>query len=118
MHRGENEMKLPGRGNGSAAASDSATTDKDRQLEGDRVGPEDAHLPTDQGIRVDDTDNSLSVGERGPTLMDDFHFREKLTHFDHERIPERVVHARGAGAYGRFQMFESLADYTSAEFLT
>ncbi|HEX6472030.1 MAG TPA: catalase [Streptosporangiaceae bacterium] len=105
-------MKLPGRG-----GAPSAPTEKDRQLERDRVGPEDAHLTTDQGVRVDDTDNSLSIGERGPTIMDDFHFREKITHFDHERIPERVVHARGAGAYGRFQMYESLADYTMAEFL-
>jgi catalase len=105
-------MKLPGR-NG----RESAATEKDQQLEHHRVDPEGAALTTDQGIRVDDTDNSLRVGERGPTLMDDFHFREKITHFDHERIPERVVHARGAGAYGRFQMFESLADYTTAEFL-
>ncbi|MFD5432717.1 catalase [Kitasatospora sp. NPDC127067] len=50
-------------------------------------------------MAVDDTDNSLTVGDRGPTLLEDFHLREKLTRFDHERIPERVVHARGAGAY-------------------
>ncbi|MDA2813937.1 catalase [Nocardiopsis sp. RSe5-2] len=92
------------------------TDDKDRQLEGDRVDSAGA-LTTDTGVRVDDTDNSLSAGERGPTLMEDFQFREKLTHFDHERIPERVVHARGAGAYGHFQVYESLADYTRAEFL-
>jgi catalase len=106
-------MRLPRR-NGRESA---VTTDKDRQLTDYRVDPQDAVLTTDQGIQVDDTDNSLSAGERGPTLMDDFHLREKLTHFDHERIPERVVHARGAGAYGRFQLFESLADYTTAEFL-
>ncbi|GAB4006758.1 hypothetical protein GCM10029992_58570 [Glycomyces albus] len=70
-------------------------------------------------MRVDHTDDSLAAGERGPTLMEDFHFREKLTHFDHERIPERVVHARGAGAYGEFRPYDSrLADYTAAEFLT
>lgn len=90
---------------------------KQDQLEGRRVSPEDAGLTTDQGIRVDDTDNSLSAGERGPSLMDDFHLREKITHFDHERIPERVVHARGAGAYGHFRLHESLAEYTTAEFL-
>jgi catalase len=93
--------------------------DKQRRLQGDRVSPEGASLTTDQGIQVDDTDNSLSAGERGPTLMDDFHFREKITHFDHERIPERVVHARGAGAYGRFHVYDgSLAEFTAAEFLT
>ncbi|MDA2803963.1 catalase [Nocardiopsis suaedae] len=92
------------------------TDDKDRQLDDDRVDSKGA-LTTDTGVRVDDTDNSLSAGERGPTLLEDFQFREKLTHFDHERIPERVVHARGAGAYGYFQVYESLADYTRAEFL-
>nr|WP_234320208.1 catalase [Streptomyces sp. SBT349] len=74
-------------------------------------------MTTNFGTRVDDTDNSLKVGERGPTLLEDFHFREKVTHFDHERIPERVVHARGAGAYGRFRPYESLAEYTRADFL-
>jgi catalase len=91
--------------------------EKQRQLDVHRVDPCADVLTTDQGIPVDDTDNSLRVGERGPTLMEDFHFREKITHFDHERIPERVVHARGAGAYGHFQVYQSLADYTSAEFL-
>src|SRR5262245_42121856 len=92
--------------------------DKQRQLDQYRVDPRDAELTTDQGVKVDDTDNSLSVGERGPTIMDDFHFREKITHFDHERVPERVVHARGAGAYGHFRVYDdSLARYTVAEFL-
>ncbi|MEU8799824.1 catalase [Spirillospora sp. NPDC048819] len=90
---------------------------KQEQLEHRRVSPEGTGLTTDQGIKVDDTDNSLSAGERGPSLMDDFHLREKITHFDHERIPERVVHARGSGAYGHFRLHESLADYTTAEFL-
>jgi catalase len=91
--------------------------DKQRQLDTHRVDPGEAVLTTDHGIPVDDTDNSLRVGERGPTLLEDFHFREKITHFDHERIPERVVHARGAGAYGHFQVYESLEDYTKADFL-
>ena len=52
-------------------------------------------LTTAQGLRLPDTDHSLKVGPRGPTLLEDFHLREKITHFDHERIPERVVHARG-----------------------
>ncbi len=92
--------------------------DKQRQLDQYRVNPDHgARLTTDQGIPVDDTDNSLKVGERGPTLMEDFHFREKITHFDHERIPERVVHARGAGAYGHFELTDPLTEYTTAEFL-
>ncbi|REE97309.1 catalase [Thermomonospora umbrina] len=91
--------------------------DKQRQLEQYRVDMEGSRLTTDQGVRVDDTDNSLSVGERGPTLLEDFHLREKITRFDHERIPERVVHARGSGAYGFFQVYESLAEYTCADFL-
>ncbi|GAA3715710.1 catalase [Nonomuraea antimicrobica] len=90
---------------------------KDRQLDADRVPLDDLTMTTDQGIRVDDTDNSLKAGLRGPTLMEDFHAREKLTRFDHERIPERVVHARGAGAYGIFELYEPLADLTSAAFL-
>jgi catalase len=75
-------------------------------------------LTTAQGQRVEDTDNSLRVSPRGPTLLEDHHLREKIMHFDHERIPERVVHARGAGAHGRFELFDSLADITSAEVLT
>ena len=67
-------------------------------------------LSTNQGIRVNDNQNSLKAGDRGPTLMEDFIFREKMTHFDHERIPERVVHARGTAAHGYFQVYESLAD--------
>ena len=75
-------------------------------------------LTTAQGQRVEDTDNSLRAGPRGPSLLEDHHLREKITHFDHERIPERAVHARGAGAHGHFELFESLADVTSAAVLT
>ncbi|GAA2511426.1 catalase [Pilimelia columellifera] len=92
-------------------------TDKDRQLAAHGVDNGGSALTTDQGVLVDDTDNSLTVGERGPSLLEDFHLREKLTRFDHERIPERVVHARGSGAHGYFQVYESLARYTSADFL-
>ncbi len=92
---------------------------KDQQLSDFRVNAGKGTLTTDQGIRVDDTDNTLTPGERGPSLLQDFHFREKITHFDHERIPERVVHARGAGAYGFFEPYDgSLSDYTKARFLT
>ncbi|MFB8202172.1 catalase [Kitasatospora purpeofusca] len=90
---------------------------KDAALDASRAVDPHGPLTTDQGVRVDDTDNSLTTGERGPTLLEDFQLREKLTHFDHERIPERVVHARGAGAYGFFEPYESLAEYTCADFL-
>jgi len=69
---------------------------KQRDLEPARVSRGTGYLTTQQGVRVDHTDDSLTAGERGPTLLQDFHAREKITHFDHERIPERVVHARGA----------------------
>ncbi|UTI66825.1 catalase [Paraconexibacter antarcticus] len=72
-------------------------------------------LTTRQGIVVADDQNSLRAGDRGPALLEDFHLREKLFHFDHERIPERVVHARGYGAHGFFETYESLADITSAD---
>jgi catalase len=92
---------------------------KDQQLQECRVDLPGTELTTQQGVRVDHTDDSLAAGERGPTLLEDFHAREKITHFDHERIPERVVHARGAGAYGHFQPYDdSLAEYTAAELLT
>jgi catalase len=73
------------------------------------------HLTTNQGVAVADNQNSLKLGTRGPTLMEDFILREKITHFDHERIPERVVHARGSGAHGVFECYESLADITRAD---
>ena len=71
-------------------------------------------LTTAQGLRVDDADNSLRAGDRGPTLLEDFHLREKITHFDHERIPERVVHARGAAAHGVFEATDGLEDLCAA----
>ncbi|GAB3498001.1 catalase [Nocardiopsis coralliicola] len=96
-----------------AEPSDAKDCDLERARSGG-TGP----LTTDTGVPVDHTDDSLQAGERGPTLLEDFHFREKLTHFDHERIPERVVHARGAGAYGRFRPYRSFADLTCARFLS
>ena len=87
---------------------------KNKALEHNRSHPEGALLTTDQGIGVEHTDDSLRVGARGPTLLEDFHLREKIMRFDHERIPERVVHARGNAAHGYFQVYESLAEYTRA----
>lgn len=98
-------------------SSPRAGDEKQEQLDRSRVSNDDTELTTDQGVKVDHTDDSLTAGERGPTLIEDFHFREKLTRFDHERIPERVVHARGAGAYGYFELDESLSDVTRADFL-
>jgi catalase len=90
---------------------------KSEDLDRDRWDQNGAALTTEEGVRVENTDDSLRAGERGPTLLEDFHLREKITHFDHERIPERVVHARGSGAHGVFQVYESLADLTRAGFL-
>ncbi|MBV8452157.1 MAG: catalase [Deltaproteobacteria bacterium] len=81
------------------------------QISGGDVPP----LTTQQGIQVADDQNSLKIGPRGPVLLEDFHFREKLFHFDHERIPERVVHARGFGVHGFFENYESLASITKAD---
>ena len=74
-------------------------------------------MTTDQGYPISNDDSSLTVGNRGPTLLQDFQFIEKIAHFDRERIPERVVHAKGAGAFGYFQVNESMANYTKAKFL-
>ena len=90
---------------------------KDRSLEPFREHPEQAALTTDQGVRVHHTDDSLKAGQRGPTLLEDFHLREKITRFDHERIPERVVHARGSAAHGFFQVYEPMEKWTRASFL-
>ena len=81
------------------------------QRAGDGVG----RLTTAQGVPVSDDQNTLRAGERGPSLIEDFHFREKIFHFDHERIPERVVHARGYGAHGYFENYAPLTDITRAD---
>jgi catalase len=70
------------------------------------------------GIPVAEDQNSLTAGERGPVLIQDMHLLEKLAHFDHERIPERVVHAKGAGAYGYFEVTAEVTKYTKAKFLS
>src|SRR6478736_9826880 len=74
-------------------------------------------LTTAQGQRLSHTDDSLKAGDRGPTLLEDFHLREKIMHFDHERIPERVVHARGAAAHGTFESYGTAEELTCAQFL-
>ena len=87
------------------------------QLEQFKVDDTDEIMTTNQGLKLTEDEISLKVGDRGPTIMEDFHFREKMTHFDHERIPERVVHARGTGAHGEFELYESMKEYTKAGFL-
>ncbi len=82
------------------------------------AGGEHPALTTNQGVPLSDNQNSLSVGPRGPTLLEDFILREKITHFDHERIPERIVHARATGVHGYFELTASLKRYTTARILT
>ena len=81
------------------------------------LGGDHATLTTNQGLAISDNQNSLRANPRGPTLIEDFILREKIHHFDHERIPERIVHARGSAAHGYFELTESLADYTTANVL-
>ncbi|KAA0693187.1 catalase HPII [Halopseudomonas laoshanensis] len=90
---------------------------KIEQLEVAREDATGEALTTNTGTRIADNQNTLKAGERGPSLLEDFIMREKITHFDHERIPERVVHARGAAAHGYFQVYEPLSDLTKADFL-
>ncbi|MCF2527273.1 catalase [Yinghuangia soli] len=97
--------------------NDTGRDRKDEQLEAAREADPEGRLTTNQGVPVDDDDNTLRAGDRGPSLLEDFHFREKITHFDHERIPERVVHARGAGAYGYFEAYAAYPELTRAHFL-
>ncbi len=97
-------------GQGPAPGTNPTTSSLDRV----RVDSGGQMLTTNQGVPVADNQNSLKAGLRGPTLLEDFILREKITHFDHERIPERVVHARGAGAHGFFEAYEPLTRYTRA----
>ena len=92
-------------------------TSKDVALDAFRVDPTGKTMRTDQGIGIPQTNDSLKAGTRGPTLLEDFHLREKITRFDHERIPERVVHARGSAAHGFFQVYETQEKLTKAAFL-
>lgn len=90
---------------------------KEQQLNAFKVNNDGKKMTTNQGVKISNDEDSLKAGLRGPTLMEDFHFREKLTHFDHERIPERVVHARGYAAHGEFELYESMSAFTKAGFL-
>jgi catalase len=96
---------------------EAAPTGKIVDLATQTEDPTDTYLTTNQGVGINDNQNSLKAGARGPSLLEDFILREKITHFDHERIPERVVHARGAGAHGYFQVYEPMTELTKAQFL-
>ncbi|MGV8734637.1 MAG: catalase HPII [Pseudomonas asiatica] len=93
------------------------TNTKLQSLEADRSDATGKALRTNQGVRIADNQNTLKAGDRGPSLLEDFIMREKITHFDHERIPERIVHARGTGAHGYFQSYGNHAELTKAGFL-
>jgi len=90
---------------------------KNQNLQNATINDQNTAMTTNQAVRINDDQNSLKAGPRGPALLEDFHLREKLTHFDHERIPERIVHARGAGAHGYFQVYKPMADVCKAAFL-
>jgi catalase len=92
------------------------SNDKLEQLAGS-VAESTPRITTNQGVQIPDNHNSLRAGVRGPSLLEDFILREKITHFDHERIPERVVHARGEAAHGYFEVYKSMSQFTSADFL-
>jgi catalase len=98
-------------GDGVPPQGENATVDP---LDRVRVDPADRHLTTNQGVPVSDNQNSLKAGLRGPTLLEDFVLREKISHFDHERIPERVVHARGSAAHGYFESYDNFTSLTRA----
>ena len=100
-----------------AKGKENEKNQKDKDLAMFQEDATEEYLTTNQGVRINDDQNSLKAGERGPSLLEDFILREKITHFDHERIPERVVHARGSAAHGYFQVYESMAPYTKAKFL-
>ncbi|HEY4600025.1 MAG TPA: catalase [Cerasibacillus sp.] len=90
---------------------------KTEQLDQFRIKNTGHKMTTNQGLKVSNDEDSLKAGIRGPTLLEDFHLREKIMHFDHERIPERVVHARGFAAHGEFELYKSMKKYTRAHFL-
>lgn len=91
---------------------------KVQQIQDHTTDNSDQTLSTNQGLKINNNQDSLKSGERGSSLLEDFILREKITHFDHERIPERIVHARGSGAHGVFKLTQSLEKYTKAKFLT
>ena len=97
--------------------SEQVANEKINDLQSNTQNSEGKMLSTNQGLLINDNQNSLKAGDRGATLLEDFILREKITHFDHERIPERIVHARGTAAHGIFELYKPFAEYTKAKFL-
>jgi catalase len=115
-------MKKPSPKTGTEAAIDKKLVPqpenvKTEKLKAHTADSSDEAMTTNHGVKINDDQNSLKAGERGSTLLEDFILREKITHFDHERIPERIVHARGSGAHGVFKLYESQSEFTKANFL-
>ena len=110
-------LQAPSEGDGARGTQAKASVGKGGELH-QTAGGSHGSLTTNQGVSISDNQNSLRANPRGPTLLEDFILREKITHFDHERIPERIVHARGSAAHGYFELTHSLAAYTTAKILT
>lgn len=91
---------------------------KQKDLETNKVDNKGKAFTTNKGLKMAEDEFSLKAGRRGPTLLEDFHLREKIMHFDHERIPERIVHARGVGAHGVFKCTKDMSEYTKASLFT
>ena len=111
------EKKSPSQAAGTHTLDRGNSNAKLEQLDTWREDASGEALTSNTGVKVADNQNTLKAGERGPSLLEDFLMREKITHFDHERIPERVVHARGSAAHGYFQVYEPLSEITKADFL-
>jgi len=100
-----------------STGGDTSDNAKLQELERNREYADGQFLTTNHGTKINDDNNTLKAGARGPSLLEDFIMREKITHFDHERIPERIVHARGSGAHGYFEAYGNVEEYTKAGFL-
>lgn len=118
MNSKADQSPAPSEVAGTDAPDRANVTDKSHQLDQFKADATGQALRTNQGIKVSDDLNSLKAGVRGATLLEDFILREKITHFDHERIPERVIHARGSAAHGYFQSYKDHSEITKAAFLT
>ncbi len=119
MTKAKNSLTLPVNGKPEKSQAQESAVSVGNGGEWHQMGTDaQPALTTNQGLPISDNQNSLKANPRGPTLLEDFILREKIHHFDHERIPERIVHARGTGAHGFFELTESLEKYTTAKVLT
>ncbi|MDU4715108.1 MAG: catalase [Anaerococcus sp.] len=109
-----NYIKAPLGPNGVKKVNKVKDNDKIKDLEKNKIDNKKKAFTTNKGLKMAEEEFSLKAGRRGPTLLEDFHLREKIMHFDHERIPERIVHARGVGAHGIFKCTKDMSKYTKA----